>query len=157
MYTGLTEEICEQAWNVVYDGIHAAANNVITNKLAGTIVVLHPVDGTKIFEQTIDSNGRHDDAKYRRLAHAKAHLTRRTGMASREVQQRAPHLLQYSDVKWGGSTVRDGLIVAFSGVQAAYDEMIAEWMTSAIIAMCRHEMTREGGVMDADYSFIGGD
>ncbi len=157
MYRGISEEICDLAWCMVRQGVNAARNDGVTNKLAGTIVVLHPRDGSVLFTETIETNGTRDDDKYKRIAHAKAQLSKRTKMSSREVQQRAPHLLQDGDVKWGGSVIRDGLIVAFSGVQAVFDEMIAEWMASAIIAICRNEMTRQGGVMDADYSFIGGD
>lgn len=161
MYHGISDEICGRAWVIVDSGLLRAASSGAhplfnVNKYAGTIVVLHPIEGGVLFTETIETNGKYEDAKYSRIAHAKAALTRRTGMSSREIQQRAPHLLQDGDVKWGGSVIRDGLVVAFSGVQAVYDEMIADWMASAIIAICRNEMTRDGGVMDADYSFIGG-
>lgn len=46
-------------------------------------------------------------------------------------------------------------MVAFSGVQAVFDEAIAGTMLRWIVALCQDEMTREGGVMDSDTSFIG--
>lgn len=56
--------------------------------------------------------------------------------------------------KRGGSALRDGLVVAFSGVESGYDEMFAEMMLFAIVALCRYEVTRHGGLMDAGPDFI---
>jgi hypothetical protein len=46
-------------------------------------------------------------------------------------------------------------VVAFSGVQAVYDEAISGTMLRWIVALCQDGMTREGGVMSQDTSFIG--
>ena len=81
-------------------------------------------------------------------------MSRHTGLPSRQVQQESPHLYRHGDTKWGGSVVRNGLIVAFSGVQAVFDEMIAGWMADAIIALCRNDMTKPDGIMASDSSFV---
>lgn len=142
---------------MILPSVIAAANNEITNKLAGTIVVTDPNESMRdrmvvMFVRDIDTN---QDAKYKLIAMAKAELSNRTRLRSSTVQQAHPELFIRGDVKWGGSTILpSGLVVAFSGVQAVFDEMISEWMASAIRALCRNEMVREGGVMDSDSSFL---
>ncbi len=154
MYAGLTEEICTAAWDIVLTTVEYAYERGITNKLAGTIVVLDPYTGTVLFKCRVDQN--HPDAeKYDEIALAKAQVSWETGLPSRQVQQEAPHLYRPGMTKWGGSVIENKLVVAFSGVQAVFDEAIAASMLAWIIALCRHEMTKEGGVMASDSSFIG--
>jgi hypothetical protein len=53
--------------------------------------------------------------------------------------------------KYGGSAVgKGGLVVAFSGVEEWYDQMISEWMLATIKAVCLHEVYKPGGLMDDD-------
>jgi hypothetical protein len=159
VYTGLTAEICQRAWDIVKASVIAAANNGVTKRLAGTIVVLDPHTGMILFSASVNDD--HPDAeKYDAIAMAKANLCWKHKMSSREIQQTAPHLYEEGDVKWGGGVYEFGLVDAFSGVQAVLDEAIAWSMLAWIMALCQHEMTRpleEGGVMASDYSFIGGD
>lgn len=61
-------------------------------------------------------------------------------MPSRKVGQQCPHLFRDGDVKYGGSTWVDGLVVGFSGVQSEIDEFVANVMAQAIIAQCRLAM-----------------
>lgn len=148
----LTEDTCAMAWDMISPSIAYSADMTVTNKYAGCIVVYNEV-GQAIFVTTI--NGQEEDAKYVEIAHAKAQVSMRTGMTSSEVQTQYPYLYENGDTKWGGSTIMPGgVVIAFSGVQAVYDEMISEWMASTIRALCRNEMTRPGGVMESDSSFI---
>ncbi len=150
MFAGLSYEICAAAWNVII----AANIDGVTNKQAGTIVVLYPHTGDVAFMSRLNYN--HPDAeKYDRIAVAKAVVSKKTGLPSRQVQQEAPHLYLPGMTKWGGAVIRNGLVVAFSGVQAVYDEAIAWSMLAWVEAMCRNEMTRPGGVMASDDSFLG--
>ena len=160
----LTPEMCHKAWYTIEVAVDAAADDGMINKFAGTIVVLDPTSGgnadsSVLFKKTL-SRDHENAAKYEEFALAKARLSHRTGRSSRDIQVNAPHLFKepYShevgDLKWGGSVVREGLIVAFSGVEAVFDEMIAGWMADALIAMCRHEMTRPDGIMASDDSYI---
>jgi hypothetical protein len=157
VFTGINRDICEMAWQMVLPAIEASDDARVTNKFDGCIVVIDPRphrQGTIIFREVIRTT---TPQKYRDLAIDKAQLTQEHKLPSSVIQQQFPYLFNEGDSKWGGSTIDDGgLIVAFSGVQAVFDEMIAEWMASAIRALCRHEMTREGGVMSEDYSYIGG-
>lgn len=164
----VTRELCVKAWEVVQPLIASAHAEGVINKRAGTIVVLDPtldyapslrISSVAIFMDHVDQTYM-DWQKYREIAEAKAMLSFRTGLSSRDVQQLAPHLYkepindEKGDVKWGGSVVRDGLVVAFSGVQAEYDEWISGVMADLLIAMCRRQMTAPDGYMAADSSFI---
>jgi hypothetical protein len=159
MYEGLTNEICKKAWDIVAVSADAAHEDGVTNKCAGTIVVCfpHTYPGDKfdvIFIENLASD-HPDQEKYERIAVEKAKVSWETGLPSRKVQQDAPHLYRPGMTKWGGSVVENGLIVAFSGVQAVFDEAIAGSMLRWIVAICQDEMTREGGVMSLNTSFIG--
>ena len=165
MFTGVDQVICAVAWELVQPSIKRAANLGVVNKCNGVVIVLdprkRPVHGTldecknAVMFKSALGNGS-DYSKYGDIALSKAHVTFKNQMPSSVVQQQFPHLYEVGNTKWGGSTIdAGGLIVAFSGVQAVYDEMIAEWMASAIRALCRWEMTKTDGVMDSDSSFIG--
>lgn len=178
MYSGLNREICQQAWRIILPAVQKAAADGVTNKRAGTILVLNPAvtaqdaleswrahqDDEKLRSTFFTENaplfkghiGKEDDNfQYTWIAIAKAMVSVRTGLPSRQVQQEAPHLYFEGDTKLGGSVVRNGLVVAFSGIQAVFDEMIAGWMADTIIALCRNEMTKPEGVMASDSSYIG--
>lgn len=168
----LTRAMCERAWNVVLAAVETAAGDGVINKHAGTIVVLDPtmayapsvrISSVALFMEHVTA-AHPEWHKYRDFAQAKAMLSWRTGRSSRDVQQNAPHLYlepqntgDQGDVKWGGSVVRDGLIVAFSGVQPEYDEWIADTMAGLLIAMCRREMTKSDGLMEAGNDFVTGE
>lgn len=159
MYAVLTTDICKRAWEIVSVTADAAHEDGITNKFAGTIVVCFPrtypdVEFDMIFIADLDPN-HPDKEKYERIAVEKAKVSWETGLSSRKVQQDAPFLYREGMTKWGGSVVENGLIVAFSGVQAVFDEAIAGTMLRWVVALCQDEMTRRGGVMDMDTSFIG--
>jgi len=159
MYEGLTTAICQKAWDIVSVAADAAHEDGVTNKFAGTIVVAfpHTYPGSEfdmIFIADADPN-HPDKEKYERIAVEKAKVSWETGLSSRKVQQDAPFLYRPGMTKWGGSVIENGLIVAFSGVQAVFDEAIAGSMLRWIVALCQDEMTKQGGVMESESSFIG--
>ena len=159
----LTEQMCVTAWEISLRSIRQMYRLGVTNRLAGWVVVVNPTiyfsdpcapsfNDALLFEGWI--NGSEEEAAtYRPVALAKANLSWRTGLPSREVQQN-PHLYEIDDVKWGGSVVKRGLVVAFSGVQAVFDEAIAAMEAELSIGMCRNEMTRPGGVMDSSSHYV---
>lgn len=154
MYSGLNEDICRQAWGIVLPSIVHAAATETTNKEAGTVVVLHPYTGDLMFAASVDGN--HPDAKkYDEIADAKAKVSWETGLPSRIVQQEAPHLYKPGMTKWGGAVIEHKLVVAFSGVEAVFDEAIACSMLAWILGLCRHEMTKPDGVMSSGDSYVG--
>lgn len=83
---------------------------------------------------------------FNKIARQKCLQSWRHGMSTHEMQTRAPHLLEYGDTVYSGSVVSDGLIVACSGVQPYFDEMISAWVLAACRALCiqGHETLGEG-------------
>lgn len=158
-FTGLTAQICQQAFDLILPSIQAAARNGTTNKLAGHFVVLNPAvpyeakynDATRtgefdelvLWQQDINPNSP-ELAKYTAIAEAKALTSFQTGLPSHLVQVQYPSLYLPGMTKWGGSAVAGvgpvKLIVSFSGVQWNFDQMFSEWLLSAIQALCLQEM-----------------
>lgn len=157
-FTGLTNKLCRTAWIITEQSVIQAAGIGVTNKMAGTIVVCYPRASNSgefdvVFASDVDP--RHPDrGKYEKIAVAKAEVSWKTGLPSRKVQQDAPFLYEMGMTKWGGSVIENGLIVAFSGVQAVFDEAIAGTMLRWIVALCQNEMTKPDGVMESESSFI---
>jgi len=79
---------------------------------------------------------------YLKIAQSKARVTWRTGFQRRDVLN-APHLLREGDTPFYGSVIREGLVVAVSGVQPYFDEMIAGWVADTCIALTRHMANAE--------------
>ena len=75
---------------------------------------------------------------YKDFAQAKARISWRTGMSSREVVMCQPHLLVKSDTILWGSSILNGVIVAVSGVQPYFDEMFATMTAAAVIGEASH-------------------
>ena len=155
-FTGINHEICEIAWLMTLPMVTYLAQTGVTTREDGCIVVANPHERQFeiLFSVTVQPVSA-DNLKYYDIATAKAQQSHRTGMSSSMMQTQYPHLYLSGDTKWGGSTVAPGgLVVAFSGVQAVFDELIAEVMASCIRALCRYEMTRQGGVMDSDSAWL---
>ena len=149
----ITLKICQTAWAIAKPAAVEAAQRGVTNKLAGTIIVLDPRDGTVLFEERLNESHPNKE-KYDAIARAKTLVSRDTGLPSRYVQQDAPHLYSVGMTKWGGSVVENKLVVAFSGVQAIFDEAIAATMLRWVVALCQYEMTRPEGIMEAEGDYI---
>lgn len=160
MFTGISEEICKEAWAGTQPLIQHFADTKRFNKFKGTVVVVDPrvVDRPKsehareVFDAAcifVGFVGDDEDEKYTAVALSKAFVTWKTGLPSSIVQQQHPYAYSLGDTIWGGSTINDGgLIVAFSGVQQVHDEAISEIMASLIRSICRDEMTMDNGVLD---------
>lgn len=161
MYEGLMHDMCQTAWDITSQSVIWAGRNGVTNKVAGSIVVCFPRDGSEFDADSIAFkanvvSGHPSEKKYERFALEKARVSWETGLPSRTVQQDAPFLYRPGMVKWGGSVIEHGLVVAFSGVQEVFDVAIAGTMLRWVVALCQDEMLRSGGVMGVDTSFIGG-
>ncbi len=175
-FTGLTPHLCSAAYDIVAPAVLAAAKAGTINKCAGSVVVLNPaipyepkyqgaidpqgMASDSFFDLVLWENpfgdiGRYDIDKYIAIARAKAFVSYLTGLPSHLVQQQFPSLYVPGMTKWGGSAVAGvgpmRLIVAFSGVQWHFDQMISEMVVSAIQAVC-HEQMRT--VMASDEAMI---
>lgn len=156
-FPGITREVCETAWSVVTPAIEQAHAAGLLNGLKGSVIVLDPAkhDGTVGEHNTLFvGHVGVEDPQFLTNIIGKAKVTARTGLDSEYVREQVPHLYIDGDIKWPGAVMRHGLIVAFSGVQGEFDVMIAEWMVSAIRAICRDRMLRPGGAASDDGPYL---
>ncbi len=152
MFTGISEEICAQAWDVVVPAIEKAAELGVTNGLRGTLIVLDPNSPTH--EVMFTGHVGTPDPEFLMNVKGKVAVTLRTGFDSEKVRLDYPHLYHEGDIKYPGAILRDGLVVAFSGVQGEFDVMICEWMVAAIRAISRVAMHGPGGADEQPGAYL---
>lgn len=152
MFTGISTQICQQAWGILTPAIEKAAEEGVLNGLRGSVLVIDPNSDTD--EILFVGHVGEEDPQFLVNIKAKAAVTLRTGIDSARVRQDFPHLYQAGDIVWPGAIHRDGLVVAYSGVQGELDEMIAEWMVAAIRGISREQMHRPGGPTQADSPYL---
>ena len=63
----------------------------------------------------------------------------------------APWLIQPGDTRYAGGVIENGLVVAASGLQDHFDEMISWLVLSTIQGLCRDEVSK---IADDDPDFI---
>ncbi len=76
------------------------------------------------------------ECDFKAIARSKCYLSWRYQMPTQMLQTRAPHLLNHDSTVYHGSAVSDGLVVACSGVQAYFDQMVSGWVLEACRALC---------------------
>jgi len=135
MFTGLTPELCAQAWDLVIPAVARAAATGLIRGDSGHAVVLDPArrDATVLWTGHV---GEPEEKTYG-YAIAKARVAERTGTDTSRLRMDVPHLYTAGDIVYPGGIVRHGLVAAFSGVEGEADEMIAEWLVSAIRGIAR--------------------
>ncbi len=116
------------------------------------MVVLDPLTGEILAEKSFG-----DVAGWRlrfdEIARSKAAMTRRTGVASRDIQVRSPFLLQPGDTVWYGAAIADNLVVAVSGYKQEQDEAISEICLSLcrMLSITRRKLLSGGVIPDATH------
>ena len=155
MFTGITREICEQAWNVIEPAIARAAELEMTWALTGNLVVLDPT--TDEYSILFTAHVGEPNERTLEYAKAKALLVHRVRRDTSTMRDYAPHLYSAGDIKFPGGIIREGLIVAFSGVQGEYDEMISEWFASAVRGICRVAFNGADGGDAQPTPYLGGE
>jgi hypothetical protein len=152
MFTGISREICATAWEMLLPAIEKSAQLEVLNGHHGTIVVIDPHSSTG--EAIFVGHVGQENPTFTGWAKAKAAVSFRTRMDGVSVHQDYPHLYKAGDIRFSGAVYRDGLVVGFSGVQGEFDEMISEWMISAIRGVCRDLMLRPGGAAEQEDPFL---
>jgi hypothetical protein len=142
VFVGLTTEICAQAWDLIEPSIAHGASTGLLNGPVGSLLVLNPLDNSELF---IAHPGGMIHEETLRNARGKAAVALRTGADTSRLRDHSPHLYAPGDISYPGGIVREGLVVAYSGVQGEYDEMIAEWFVSAVRAICRVQFAGPDG------------
>ncbi|WP_084040450.1 hypothetical protein [Demequina sp. NBRC 110053] len=153
MFPGVSEETCAIAWAVILPAIEKAHADGLTNGLRGTLMVLDPAEPDAERPVFVAHVGE-PDPEFLENVRGKVAVTIRTGMDSSRVRQDFPHLYRPGDIKYPGAIVREGLIVAFSGVQGDFDEMICEWMVAALRAIGRDRFSRPGGADETGGAYL---
>lgn len=152
MFPGITSQTCATAWEILTPAIEKAAEREVTDGLRGTIIVIDPASATN--EILFTGHVGEPDPQFLTNVIGKVKVTLRTGLDSSRVRQDFPHLYVDGDIKYPGAILRDGLVVAFSGVQGEFDEMICEWMVSALRAISRDAMFRSGGAAEQPGAYL---
>ncbi len=138
-------ELAEQALALALPTIEALMESHTSRKLMG-IVMLGP-SGEILLERGIGPDVDKPESAdllqtFLRIARSKAAIHHRTGRPSREVHDRAPHLLLVGDTVYGGSAAYEGLIVAGSGVQDYFDETIAAILAATFWGLIKARQAR---------------
>lgn len=176
LFPGITQEVCSVAFDIQLAAFQSANRKGVTNRFAGTLVVVNPhatpsspeaaikeIDGNVLFARRVDRDYA-QASRFDELALSKAAVlwTLRpvlgANFTTRDVQQNYPHLYLPGMVKYGGGVCRNGVVYAFSGVQANYDEAFALGVAVWVEAMCREAMVNpEVGVMSMNVPRVGVD
>jgi len=139
----LTESLAKEAIRLTMPTIQAFMNEGIAVRHDLHIVILDPAipyspitdfTETILVEHSLGDveNWQHD---YAEIACGKAANSWRTGKETHDLRS-TPWLYRLADVRFAGSSVRDNIIVACSGVQGHFDRMFAGMIREACEGLC---------------------
>ena len=138
-------ELAEQAISLALPTIEALMESHTSRKYIH-IVVLDP-NGEILLDRSVGPDA--DKPEFAehlqgcaRVARSKAAIHSRTGRPSKEVHDRAPHLLLVGDTIYGGSASYEGLIVAGSAVQDYFDEAISAVIAAVLWGLIKERQAR---------------
>lgn len=123
---------------------HGLANHA--KRFAGHIRVSSYANGEWMSLATRDFGDREQwEHDYEGHATAKELISQRTGKSTREVQLMHPELLEIGDTVYYGSVVSDDgkIVVAFSGVEAFFDEMFAKCVLAVCLALIQQRLQHQ--------------
>ncbi len=171
-FAGLTHELCRVAFELIDPSVTTAMTKGVFKRPQGSMIVLDPtMPWEPKYKAATDDNfeelvllevnwGDPDEFEYPfgGIAASKAFASWKTGKPSIELQQEYPHLYEEGWTKFGGSVVRGGLVVAVSGAQWWFDQMVAGWMVDAIQGVCLDGMHNpvNGAMSNPDITFLTG-
>lgn len=152
MYQGLTREIATEAVRIVTPMIESFLESERTQGRPSLHLVVLKPNTTKVLYRV--SFG-HDRSTWMYpfdlFAAAKARQCARTGMVGRTLLRDAPWLISAGDTRYVGGVIENDLVVAASGVQDHFDEMISWMVLSVIQGLCRDEVSK---IEDDDPEFF---
>ena len=139
-------ELAEEALALALPTIEALMEEGHTSRKCMHLVVLAP-DGEILLERGVGPDAAKPESAaalqaFGIVARSKAAIHHRTGRLSREVHDRAPHLLLVGDTVYGGSAAYEGLIVAGSGVQDYFDEAISAIVAATLWGLIKERQAR---------------
>lgn len=150
----LTPDVAGQAIEMVLPMIEKLAADGVIRGRDLAIVVLDPatVDDSVIGQKCLGDLEKWEH-NYLRLAEYKAGLSKRYGLSTRHITQTKPHLCIVGDTKHSGGISLDGIPVGVSGVESYFDEMIANWVAAACLALCMEAMAKIQADPTRDYVY----
>lgn len=152
MFSGLTRELVSEAVEILRPTIEAFLQSTRTGGRPNLhLVVLQPGEAVFLYETSFGNNPRTWKHDFDDFARAKALICQRTGLVGRTVLNDAPWLLKKGDTRYVGGVIENGLVVAVSGVQDHFDEMISWLVLSTIQGLCRDEVAKIDDDKDPDY------
>lgn len=131
----------------------AARNPAINQSGVVYVVLMDPVltPAVATFEQAILAECSYGldrsrwDADYAGFARAKARLSWETGLDGHLVQALQPQRLKSGDTALWGSVALDGIVVAVSGCEAAWDEALSGTVAMLLRAQAKTAAARLAG------------
>ncbi len=151
MFQGLTENLVAEAVEIVRPTIKKFLQSGRTGGRHDLYLVVLKPGSEEILYETFFSYPKSWKYPFDKIAIAKALQCKRTGMVGRNVLKDAPWLMKPGDARYAGGVIENGLVVAASGVQDHFDEMISWMVLSVIQGLCRDEVSK---VEDNDPDFI---
>ena len=136
----LDQKMAEKAINLAVPSIELALQQVAKRVAMHVIVGTRELDGSGWNELATRSFGNEWEIEFDIIAQGKFNISGRTGLDSRMVQLTMPELIDPEDVLYWGSVVRGTIVVACSGVEAYFDEAIANMVAGWCRALIQHEL-----------------
>jgi hypothetical protein len=143
MFRGLTHDLVEEAVRIVLPTVEHFLQSERTGGRPNLyLVVLEPRSENVLYEIAFGDGKSIWKYEFDQFALAKARQCMRTGMVGRNVLRDAPWLVKPDDTRYVGGVYENGLVVAASGVQDHFDEMISWLVLSTIQGLCRDEVSK---------------
>jgi hypothetical protein len=153
MYVGITTDLVQEAVDMVKPTIVDLLRSGRTGEWKSLFLVVG-LQGLELFlwEESFGEPRQEWKYPFDKIAKEKAKQCMRTGMTGRTLFRDAPWLIKPGDTRYVGGVYDAGLVVAASGLQDHFDEMIARMILAAIQGLCRDEISK---IQDDDPDFFG--
>lgn len=144
----LTQQLARQAIELVLPVLALMTEQGIVKRRDMHIVVLDPTHTGRFEDSAILCEHQVGDVRkwehsYDAIALKKAKMSFEHRLPSQVIVEQVPYLLEGGDTKYFGNACQDGLIVAASGVEPWFDQMVSEMIVAVIRGLCIDEMRKE--------------
>ena len=121
--TRFTREIAEQVYEARKDDLQTALDSA---GRVGYHIIFGLMDGTILFETSINRDNWPEEHNYQEIATAKMNATLRTGKTMGDLLDNYPDLLERQDPPYRGNAKKGQVVVSISGFDQEKDESEAE-------------------------------
>lgn len=136
------QELVDQAIEMVKPTFEALLGSDLVEGRKDIHIVVRESSGHQ-FEYTFAANPKKEwKYPYDNIAYRKALECQRTGKPSGHILHRTPWLFEEGDTRYAGGVVKDGLVVAISGLQSHFDEMLSWMIFNAITGLCMDKIAQ---------------